>query len=96
MRVVMALVVWPLLGILLLLLAIMAVDAAAPNAPFGAQLVLPLLAVLGTLALSYRGARLDGGSPAAALGSASVTLIGMAVIAGVLFVVAVSSIDVGE
>lgn len=61
----------------------------APHAPV-------LVAVLATLALSYRGARLEGSPPVAAFWSASLTMMGMLVIAGIIAVIAINTISFGD
>jgi hypothetical protein len=95
-RVLTALVGWPALGIVLLLLAIVIVDAALPGAPFGVQLILPVAVVAGTLVLSYRNARAAGWPPSEAVKWCAVTLLGMVMMAVGLLVIASHTLRFGE
>ncbi len=87
---------WPIAGILALVCAILAVDAVAPHAPLVLQLALPVLAVLGTLGLCYRGARRAGNSVLVAWWWTSVTLGVMVLVAGLIVVIGISTISFGD
>jgi hypothetical protein len=95
-RVLIAIVGWPALGLLLLLVAFVLVAAAVPHAPSGVALVLVVVALLGTLAFSYHGARTAGWPPSEAIKWGVISLFGTVVMGAGLIVIVGRLFPLGE